>query len=92
MTEATKSTKKRVTFEVRAEPGKKVFVAGTFNNWHSKQKRLKEKGGVYAVSLLLPKGKYEYKFIIDDVWVCDPECPEWIPDGLGSLNSVLMVE
>ncbi len=32
---------KKVTFSFEADPGKKIFVAGTFNGWQPKKTRLK---------------------------------------------------
>jgi len=83
---------KRVKFEVQAEAGSEVYVAGTFNSWNGKQNRLKEKSGVYTATLLLPKGKHEYKFVINAVWCVDPKCQEWVPNDQGSLNSIVTVE
>jgi len=88
------STKKRVTFTVAAEPGKKVFVTGSFNNWDSEGKQLVDKkgDGNYAVTVSLEPGTYEYKFVINGTWSVDPNCKEWIQNSLGTLNSVLHVE
>ncbi len=85
--------KKRVTFKIKAQPQSSVYVSGTFNNWSTTKNRLKlkNKDGGYTLTMALPKGKYEYKFIIDEVWTIDPECTEWTPNNLGSLNSVLHV-
>lgn len=86
------SKSKRVKLEIEAEPSAEVCVAGTFNSWDPKQNKLKEKNGVYSCTLLLPKGRYEYKFVINDVWCVDPKCREWVPNNFGSLNSVVVVE
>ena len=93
MARASAASKKRVKFQIKAETGKVVSVAGTFNNWNPEESRLKEKGktGVYTAALSLSKGRYEYKFIIDGAWCVDPECPEWVPNNYGSLNSVITV-
>jgi 1,4-alpha-glucan branching enzyme len=82
---------KQVRFQITADSGSKVYVAGTFNNWDPKQQKLTEKKGVYSASVLLPVGRHEYKFIINDVWIADPKCQEWVPNEHGSLNSVLTV-
>jgi 1,4-alpha-glucan branching enzyme len=82
---------KRVKFQLQAEPGCEVFVAGTFNSWNPRKTRMTYGDGVYSTTVTLPKGRYEYKFIIDDVWCIDPNCTEWAPNGLGSLNSVVVV-
>lgn len=83
--------KRRVKFEVEAEKGSNVFVAGTFNEWNPQKNKLKFRDGKYATSILLPRGRYEYKFIINDTWCVDPECTEWAPNGIGSLNSTITV-
>lgn len=84
-------TKKRVVFQVNAEPGSKVYVAGDFNNWEPK-KQLKDKNndGVFKGTILLDREQqYEYKFIINGKWIVDPNCDEWVPNTMGSLNSVV---
>jgi 1,4-alpha-glucan branching enzyme len=87
----TKTTKKRITFEVKAEPGSEVYVAGDFNNWEpTKKLKSKNKDGIFTGTLLLDRDtQYEYKFIINGKWSVDPNCDEWVPNALGSLNSVL---
>ena len=87
----TAGTRKRVKFTVQADEGSDVFVAGTFNNWSESKNRLSYKNGSYTTSLLVPKGRHEYKFVINGTWSIDPECPEWTPNDLGSLNSVLEI-
>jgi 1,4-alpha-glucan branching enzyme len=91
MTESQKGGKKRVKFSVKAEPGSEVYVAGTFNNWDPKKHKLTCADGVYSATISVPPGRHEYKFVITDVWCIDPECPEWAPNGIGSLNSVIVV-
>ena len=82
----------KVTFSFQADPGKKIFVAGTFNGWAPKQNRLKDHGaGAYSLALSLPVGRHEYKFVVDDGWCADPLNPETIPNDRGSSNSVIVV-
>ncbi len=91
MTQSSPGRKKRVQFSFKAEPESEVYLAGTFNDWDAKKIKLCFVNGVHSTSLLLPVGRHEYKFIVNDVWSTDPECPEWTPNGLGSLNSVRVV-
>ena len=93
MARVSTAGKKRVQFRIKTEAGRKIFLAGTFNGWDPEKNPLKEKGktGVYSITLMLPKGRYEYKFVVDGLWSVDPECPEWNPNGHGSLNSVVTV-
>jgi 1,4-alpha-glucan branching enzyme len=83
--------KKRIAFRLSAEKGAAVYVAGSFNEWNPKKNKLKFKDGCYSVNIMLEPGKHEYKFVVDGTWCVDPECSEWAPNGLGSLNSVINV-
>jgi 1,4-alpha-glucan branching enzyme len=87
------SARRRVHFSVKANPGSEVCVAGTFNDWAPRKHPLACQGeeGVYAARILVPKGRHEYKFVIDGVWCVDPACPDWAPNAYGSLNSVIEV-
>jgi 1,4-alpha-glucan branching enzyme len=77
---------------LRADADSDVFVAGSFNDWDPTRTRLTWKRGVYAATVRLAQGRYEYKFIVDGTWCMDPDCPDWAPNGFGSLNSVITVE
>lgn len=60
---------KPVLFEVSAPSAKKVALAGSFNDWNTKQYYLeKSSGGKWSISLELEPGSYEYKFLQDDDW------------------------
>lgn len=79
-------------FEINAPAGSKVFIAGTFNNWNpTSHKMRKGAKGVYYTTLELSPGRYEYKFLVNDDWHADEKCPNWVPNGLGTLNSVIEV-
>lgn len=84
---------KKVQFEMSAEPGSQVFVAGTFNNWNPVAHALKDTPdrGQFKMTLCVPAGTHEYKFIVDGVWSTDPKCPCWRANGYGTVNSVLHV-
>ena len=86
-------TGRRVRFALSAEPGSQVFVAGTFNSWNPAANPLKDNpgSGHFKTGLRVPTGTHEYKFVVNGVWTADPKCPDWAPNGYGSLNSVLHV-
>lgn len=88
---ASTAGRKRVRFAIKGDPGQTVAVAGNFNNWDPRAKPLTYKNGEYSGILMLPKGRYEYKFIIDGSWCIDPDCLEWTTNEMGSLNSVRTV-
>ena len=86
-------TGERVRFELSAEPGSQVFVAGTFNHWNPTENPLKDNpdSGHFKASFSLPRGTHEYKFVVNGVWSIDPKCPNRASNAYGSLNSVLHV-
>jgi 1,4-alpha-glucan branching enzyme len=92
MTQPSAKGKKRTNFSIKAEPNSEVSIAGTFNDWNPAKHKLTYADGAYSISVLLNPGRYEYKFVINDVWCIDPECVEWAPNGFGSLNSVVVVK
>ena len=84
---------KRVAFTITAAADVPVFLAGTFNDWDAESIRLEGKDGVYATELDLAPGTYEYKFIVNGFWTMDPDpTRDWVPNGLGTLNSVVVVK
>ena len=84
--------KKSIEFHFQADPGKDVFIAGSFNDWNPTKTKLKDLGdGLYMVKLQLRSGAHEYKFIVDDIWQIDPQNPETVDNACGSINSVLKI-
>ena len=89
-----KAAERRVTFTVRAEAGKAVYLAGCFNQWNPTGKKMtdKKKDGVYSTTIKLAPGTYAYKFVIDGVWCADPENTDVVKNDCGTLNSVVTVK
>lgn len=49
--------------------------------------------GIWMRRERLPRGRYQYKFKIDEVnWKEDPNNPQRVDDGYGGFNSLLIVE
>lgn len=83
---------RKVKFEIAAAPGSEVAVAGSFNNWDPSANRMRQNGhGTFVTHLKLPLGRHEYKFVVNGAWQADPNCPNWVPNSYGSLNSVAEV-
>jgi hypothetical protein len=76
-----------------------VFVAGTFNGWNPRATPMRrESGSQRSTELELIPGSYEYKFVIDGEWCCEPGCEsknlacgKCVPNGLGTMNRRLEV-
>ena len=73
------------------DAGKKIALAGSFNNWVPKAMR-KQKDGSFACTVELSPGTYEYKFVVDGQWVVDPDTNAWAMNNYGTFNSVAQVE
>lgn len=93
ITTAEKSKSRKVEFHARAVPGSKVFLVGSFNNWDPKATTMKHYGdSQFKRAVSLPAGRHEYKFIINDTWHIDGECPQWVQNCYGSFNNVVEVK
>lgn len=69
-----------------------VEVAGTFNQWQPGAGKLRRADATHWVSELgLLPGRYEYRWVVDGVWMQDPESDESVPNPYGGRNSVLRV-
>ena len=88
------SGRKRIYFHLKTDPENEVFMAGSFNDWNQKAKKMvdRDKNGEYGITLFLLPGRHEYKFIINGEWHVDPECPDWVVNDCGTLNSIITVD
>lgn len=88
----SQSLKEKVEFSLNSSSSKEVSVTGSFNGWNPVGEKLALKGdGVWETELELDAGYYQYKFIVDGVWIPDP-ANEWkINDGGENFNSLLKV-
>ena len=73
-----------------ARGGKKVKLAGEFNDWIPSTMR-KRKDGSFALTVELSPGTYEYKFIVDGQWIVDPDNGATALSAVGTINSVAQV-
>lgn len=85
--------KKPVDFYLKLPGAKSASVVGTFNQWDLKRNPLqKDANGGWKATVLLPPGRYEYRFVVDETqWCSDPGAKESVPNGYGSTNSVVVV-
>jgi 1,4-alpha-glucan branching enzyme len=82
-----------VVFRCAAPLDARVYVAGSFNRWSNDKHALTHDAatGLVQTSVTLPPGRHEYKFVVDGAWMVDPNCPDWVINEHGSLNSVVIV-
>ena len=76
-----------------------VFLAGSFNDWSPTATPMKKANdGQWSASLPLDPGRYEYKFVVDGEWCCEPgctsetvNCAHCVVNEFGTMNRVLEV-
>lgn len=95
-----KNHTKTVEFSCLAPEAKSVFVAGTFNDWKPNATPLHNHlpNSKWAVTLPIPRGHHEFKFVIDGQWCCESGCdreysgcPKCVPNDFGTMNRALEV-
>ena len=67
-----------------------VQVAGSWNQWRARDLDLVG-DDTWMLSLSIPPGTFQYKYIIDGVWIHDPS-KKWLQDAEGNINNVIKVE
>ncbi len=83
---------KRTEFRLAMPSATAVSVAGTFNNWDADKNPLRKgKDGLWRGSLMLPRGRHEYCFVVDGKWMSDPKADDSVPNPYGGNNSVLEI-
>ena len=87
-------------FACHSNTASAVFLAGSFNNWSpTATPMMGDDRGHWSVSLPLAPGRYEYKFVVDGEWCCEPgctykevHCPHCTMNDFGTMNRVLEVQ
>ena len=89
----TKLTNSQTVFVAQAPEASKVFVAGTFNGWATESTPMeRQDDSTWRTAIELAPGMYEYKFLVDGVWCCNPneknmEPPVCcVPNLFGTMN------
>ena len=79
-----------VTFKIQDSTARTVALAGDFNNWDTEALKLKKRNGVWKTKTALPRGRFQYAFVIDgEKWVADPSAKDYMNNGYGSRNSII---
>jgi len=87
-----KMKRQKVVFLFESAEAREVFLSGDFNNWNPKSHPMKDDGnGRWSRIVMMPPGKYEYKFIVDGQWMEDPQNNQNCSNTFGTCNSVLIL-
>jgi hypothetical protein len=77
-------------FKPEGKP-KQIFLAGNFNEWKPSDPKFLLKDddgdGIWSITVKLPPGTYQYKYVADGQWTQDSFAPGSAPDGFGGRNS-----
>ena len=82
----------RISLWLYQPNAKEVRLAGSFNNWDPLANLLQHDGeGCWRVELILARGRYEYRFVVDGDWTDDPLAAAYVANPFGTLNCLLLV-
>ncbi len=73
------------------EDARRVYVAGSFNDWRRRELRMKKTAAGWEFPLFLREGTHAYKFVVNRNWIPDPDNPVSRPDGRGNINSFVAI-
>jgi 1,4-alpha-glucan branching enzyme len=81
-------------FTFSAPKAKMVSVVGSFNGWGKRVTPMKQAGsnGVWVAEVPLKSGEHTFMFLVDDNdWVAPPLADDFVTDGFGQTNGVVVV-
>lgn len=70
---------------------KRVYLAGSFNNWEPKELLMNKTATGWELPLYLADGTHTYRFVVDGKWIADPGNSETLPNEFNDVNSVLRI-
>jgi hypothetical protein len=70
------------------EGGKVVYINGSFSHWTQWFIMKRKDNGHFELVIDLPRGVYEYKFIVDNIWRHSSQHPI-CKDSKGNINNVI---
>jgi 1,4-alpha-glucan branching enzyme len=83
-----------VRFTVLIPGAKQVFLVGSFNDWSKGATPMKIVDGssLWSVDVPLIQGEYTFMYVIDGVrWMTPPHAEDFVTDGFGQTNGVVIV-
>ena len=64
-----------------------VAVAGEFSGWEPLPMN-RQGASLYVRDVPTSERTFEYKFLVDGLWMTDPDNPNTVPNSFGTFNSV----
>ena len=85
--------RKRVTVTFEAPHAEGVSLLGDFNQWNEKKHPMKKgQQGMWEKIIVVPRGRYEYRFMVDGQWHNDPANHRVCANAFGGTNNILEVK
>lgn len=92
VTTQSRMKRRKVTFSLEANNATEVILMGDFNNWNpQKHPMKKDANGLWQKAVIIPPGRYEYKFLVDGHWKKDPQNEYICSNSYGTYNNVINV-
>jgi 1,4-alpha-glucan branching enzyme len=87
------STPSGVKFTVRAPTAKHVSLVGSFNGWAKGATPMKvSDGALWSITVPLKEGEYTFMYLIDgSQWMTPPQAEDFVTDGFGQTNGIVIV-
>ncbi len=80
-----------IAFDPKGKTFEKVQVAGEINGWNPENGPMTLQDGKWQIPMRLNPGRYQYQLVIDGKWMLDPANPIKVSNGIGGVNSELVV-
>lgn len=86
-------TRDGVRFSLEQPAAQSVAVAGTFNGWSRTAHPMTRDGsrGRWTAIVPLPPGEHLFMYVVDGAWVTPPQAADFVDDGFGARNGVVVV-
>lgn len=77
----------KVTFSIVAEDADKVGLVGSFNEWETKPLTKLKNGTFKGTVDLHTKSSYEFKYIVDGIYVNDEAADKYVWNDFAAANN-----
>jgi len=92
--ELPKSLAGGVRFTILAPGAKQVNLVGSFNGWgkNATPMKIMDSSGLWLVDVPLKEGDHTFMYLIDGTrWITPPLAEDFVTDGFGQANGVVIV-
>lgn len=83
-----------VRFTVLVPGANQVFLVGSFNGWakESMPMTIIDGSALWSVDVPLAEGEHTFMYVIDGVrWMTPPHAEDFVTDGFGQTNGIVIV-